>query len=85
MTPKQRVCRLATGSSAARFGVSLGENGTRAGATGFVVVSGKAASVAELRQADLRLTNRPKAAFGLDQQGVLRRESPTEPTVVIRQ
>ena len=30
-----------------------------------VVVSGQASLVAELRQADLHSTNRPKAAFGL--------------------
>ena len=30
------------------------------------IVSGKAASVAELRQADLRSPNRPRAAFGLN-------------------
>ena len=38
-------------------------------------MSGKAASVAELRQADLRSTNRPRAAFVLDRQGALRWES----------
>ena len=39
-----------------------------------VVVSGKAAFVAELRQADLRSANHPRAAFGLDRRGALRRE-----------